>query len=313
MGKSIGSITNWPEYDLALKNRWNLEVWIDPEALRPPEPAGAKGKPMKYSDGLIRLMLCFKEMHKLPLRGAEGMLRSLLRIAGANDDIPDHSTLSRRGERLGADLGELVHAAQSGKVLLLDSTGLKAAGEGEWKARMHGAGKRRTWLKLHLAIDASTQEVVASMATPSKVYDAHAAMNMLEEIKAENPEVEILVGDGAYDHIPLRKLGGQLGVEVMAPPPSNAKLGRHPDRDEAVRMNREGGADKSQRWKARSGYHARSLAETAMGRLKGMLGQSLRAKRPRSRMAEIQAKIALFNYWTRLGMPKRSKVCALRA
>lgn len=313
MGLSIGSITNWPEYDKALKNRWRLEIWIDQDALLPPPMLGKPGKPQRYCDGLVRLMLCMQAMYKLPSRGAEGMLSSLLSIAGIQASVPDHSTLCRRAARIGVDIGELVHAAQSGAVLLLDSTGLKAAGEGEWKARQHGVGKRRTWIKLHLAIDASTQVVVAAMATPSGVHDAHAAKEMLEEIKQENPLLEKLIGDGAYDLVPLRNLGGRIGVEVMAPPPSNARLGRHPNRDEAVRMNREGGTDKSRRWKARSGYHARSLAETAMGRLKGMLGQGLRAKKPRSRMAEIQAKIALFNYWTGLGMPKRSKVCALRA
>lgn len=309
MGKSIGRISNWREYEQALLGRHSLEIFVDGALLDgwldDSEPRG-RGRRALYSDEAVASALSLAAMFGMALRSAEGLLRSILALAQIDLPVPDHTTLSRRAAKLGLPIGEALPTGASARVVLLDSTGLKIAGEGEWKVRVHGADSRRQWLKLHLAVDAASLQVVAFMATKSTAADAHAAVDLLDCLPSP-PAVAI--GDGAYDHIPLRREAASQGTVLMAPPPKNARLGRHPDRDAAVAADRAGGRGT---WKKASGYHARSLVETGMGRLKGMLGGKLSAKKPSTLMAQIASMVRVLNLWTRMGMPKRTKVSELR-
>jgi hypothetical protein len=146
-------VTNWPDYDRALVRRGDVTVWFDEEFLRQHwhgKATGKRGMPLKYSDAAIQVLLMLKAVFALPYRSVEGLARSLMRLLGLAFPVPDHTQLSRRAKRLEV---AIVRRERAGPVhLVVDSTGLKVYGEGEWKVRQHGVGKRRTWRKVHLAV-----------------------------------------------------------------------------------------------------------------------------------------------------------------
>src|ERR671926_1127871 len=178
-------VTNWPDYEAALVRRGSLTVWFTEEAVaawHAPATGGRGGQPI-YSATAIETGLALRLVFHQPLRQAEGLLRSIATVLAIDIAIPDHTTLSRRGgaltvlpNRVGRD--EPLH-------LLVDSTGLKIYGAGEWLDQKHGVRSRRRWRKLHRGVDADTHEVVASELTPDDVGDVSAAPELLDQVEAE--------------------------------------------------------------------------------------------------------------------------------
>jgi len=148
MAKTHYRVRNWPEYNRALVNRYRLEVWLSEGVAQGwyAQPGGGRGRPLVYSD-LALTCLTIRALLDLPLRGCQGLLESVLTRLGLA--VPDYTVMCRRARTLKVRLpvrrrpGETVH-------LVVDSSGLKVYGEGEWKVRAHGWSKRRTWRKLHL-------------------------------------------------------------------------------------------------------------------------------------------------------------------
>lgn len=143
--------TNWPEYNAALRQRGSLDVWFDPEMQWLSAPCGRPGRPARFSDSAIELCLTLKVLFNLPLRQATGLVASLLKLADLDWPVPDYTTLCRRQKTLPVALGG--RPSSGGLHLLVDSTGIKIMGEGEWKTRKHGASYRRQWRKVHIGID----------------------------------------------------------------------------------------------------------------------------------------------------------------
>lgn len=142
---------NWPSYNTALKQRGSLSIWFDPEIAWVPPPSGKRGRQHSFSDAAIQACLTLKVLFGLPLRQTTGFVESLLRLVGLDWSVPDFSTLSRRQKTLNVSLP---YRGGSGPLnLLIDSTGIKSGGEGEWNARKHGGPKRRIWRKIHIGID----------------------------------------------------------------------------------------------------------------------------------------------------------------
>ena len=194
--KVVYRVKNWSAYDQALVQRGSLTVWLSEEALDSWGYGGPtqRGAQFVYADLAIETALTFRKLFRLPLRQTEGFVQSLLGLMGLPLSAPDHTTLSRRQKGLTVDLP--VRPCDQPRHLVVDSTGLKLYGEGEWKTRQHGWTKRRTWRKLHLGIDADTGEVVAETLTEAGTDDASQVKPML----AQTPgEVARLSGDGAYD------------------------------------------------------------------------------------------------------------------
>ena len=151
-------------------------MWIDEHTLagwQESQCTGRRGASRTYSEAAIQCVLTLRALYRLALRAAEGLLRSILSLMGSDLPVADHTTLSRRGRSLSVAIER--RASDAPRHLLIDSTGLKVFGEGEWKVRKHGAGYRRVWRKLHLAVDAATHEVVAALVTESAVGDAGVA------------------------------------------------------------------------------------------------------------------------------------------
>jgi hypothetical protein len=166
-------VTNWPEYDRALVARGQISIWFEREALEEkwtPEPTGKRGAPARYSAWAIQVMWMLKQVFHLPYRAVEGLGRSLMEWMGLDKPVPDHSHLSRRVRGLSVQIPrrERTKPVQ----VVVDSTGVKVWGEGELKVRQHGVGKRRTWIKVHLAVDAQEQDVIGVEVTTLEGTDA---------------------------------------------------------------------------------------------------------------------------------------------
>ena len=248
-----------------------------------------------------------KAVYHLTLRATEGFAQSLCELLKVALPIPDYSTLCRRAKTLTVALPTTangpIHA-------VLDSTGLKIFGEGEWKVRQHGYSKRRTWRKLHLSVDEATGEIQAEALTEASVDDAEMAEALLEQTTAE---VEQVSADGAYDKEKVYTVAQTHGVSAITIPPrrgahiwqhGNCAALPHP-RDVNLRRIRDVGR---KQWKAESGYHRRSLAETTMFRFKTIFGDQLRARELARQKTEARIKCAALNRMTRLGMPDSYRV-----
>jgi Transposase DDE domain len=162
--KAVYRVRNWKEYDTALVRRGSLSLWVEEATLRAWRSQGPtqRGAQFVYSDLAIECLLTLRAVYHLTLRATEGFARSLFGMMGLDLEIPDHTTLSRRAATVPITLPK---RAEGPLHLILDSTGLKVYGEGEWKVRQHGYSKRRTWLKLHLAIDPETHEIQAAVVS----------------------------------------------------------------------------------------------------------------------------------------------------
>ncbi|TFL17239.1 IS5 family transposase [Jannaschia formosa] len=292
---------NWSAYNAALRERGSLTVWFDPLTPWHAVPSGKRGAQPVYSDAAIQACLTVKVLFGLPLRQTTGFVASLLKLAGLDWPVPDYSTLCRRQKTLAV---QLPYRGSGGPLhLLIDSTGIKVQGEGEWHARKHGGAKRRVWRKVHLAIDEATLEVRAVEITDSSVGDAPMLPGLLSQIPDGEP-IGSVTADGAYDGRACRDAVALRGAEAIIPPRRNAKPWKKDSpgarsRNEALRAMKRFGRTLWRRW---SGYHRRSRVETKMNCMK-LLGQKLMARDFDRQTAELQVRIAILNRFTALGIP----------
>lgn len=293
---------NWREYDRGLISRGALTVWISPDlAWHAAGGTGRRGRPATFSDAAIQAVLTLKVLYHLPLRAAQGMAGSLIRLAGLDWRVPHYSTLSRRQRKL---VVAIPYRPRSGPLhLVIDSTGLKVLGEGEWKLRRHGAGRRRVWRKVHLAIDADSHEVRAVEMTDHRHGDGEIVPGLLAQIPKDEP-IGIVGGDGAYDTRGVYEASASRQATLIVPPRRNGKPWKRrtigaAERNETLRAIGHLGRRLWKRW---SRYHRRSLAETAMSRLK-RLGERLAARDPARQVAEVQSRCAILNTFNALGRP----------
>ena len=297
-------IRNWSEYNKALVGRGSLTVWFDQESVdswHNTMLTGKRGRPQCYSDLAIQCCLTLKMVFKLPLRATQGFVESLLKLLKLPLTAPDYSLLSKRQKSLHLKLPKKILNAEP-MHLVVDATGLKLYGEGEWKVRQHGKDKRRTWLKLHLAINESRHTIEACLLTADNVHDSETVPELLKQIDSM---IDQITGDGAYDTHDTYDATIKKGAKPCFPPRKNAA--RHKATDEAWRLrNHAVGRTKDwglKKWKIKNNYHRRSLAETAMFRFKQLLGDRVQARTITRQSAEIGIKCLILNKMTQLGMP----------
>ncbi len=307
-------VRNWRDYNEALVKRGSITFWFDEEAIKAwqsgGDRSGKRGRPQKYPDGVIACSLTLRAIYKLPFRATEGFIRDLSKLLGLHADVPDYTLLCKRQKDL--ELPNLQSRLQRGEdvVILVDSTGLKVAGDGEWKVRQHGSDRRRTWKKLHIGVNSQTHEIEAVELTEPGIQDCQAFPEVIGKVKGKIKEV---IGDGAYDRFSCYEVAEKRNCRLIAPPQHNARTSREkwdnrkkasPEavkkRDETVLEVREkGSAD----WKAQTGYHRRSLAETAMFRVKTLLGNRLRSRKEHYQKTEVAVWCNALNKMLALGMP----------
>ena len=308
--KELYRVKNWSEYEKALVQRGSITFWLSDDIEQIWLYVGEKqrGSQFDYSDKAIEIMLTLKEVFHLTNRGVEGFVRSLFGMMGIDLPVPDHSTLSKRGKTLKVKLSKKASGSLN---LVLDSTGLKIYGEGEWKVRKHGYSKRRTWRKLHLGADPENGEIQAVLLTENNISDDAVVKDLLEQ---SEQTLLACAADGAYDK---RKVYDALNkhspdVEILIPPRKNARIWQHGNskaerlkRDENLRYIRKHGR---QQWKNDSDYHMRSLAETAMFRLKTIFGNELSARLLETQSTQALIRCLALNKMTHLGMPESYQV-----
>lgn len=298
-------IRNWSEYNVGLKQRGSLTFWLSEDVLDgwiEPSRTGRRGASPTYTDLSIATFETLKSVYGLAGRQTEGLLASLFELMGVELSVPDHSTVSRRKRKLSITL-PVVHT--SGSVhLVVDSTGVKVYGEGEWKTRQHGISKRRTWRKLHVGVNESTGEILAAVVTTNDVHDSEVFADLLEATEAD---IEQVSADGAYDNRPCYDALRARGATAAIPPQKNAKIWQHGNckapphpRDKNLRVIRKRGR---KAWKRQSKYHRRSIAETTMFRLKAIFGGKLRSRTFDNQAAELLLQCAALNRMIQLAKP----------
>lgn len=303
--KKSYSIKNWRAYNESLVRRGDVTFWFSEDVVDAWEHENDEkknGRPFTYSDVAIESLLTIRELFRLPYRQTEGLGRALAKLMGAQIVIPHHTSLQKRGCKLGVAIN--LQNVQGPIDVVVDSTGLKVFGEGEWKTRQHGVGKRRTWRKLHLAVDPATHAIVAHVLTENHQHDADQVESLLEQVEVE---VETFYGDGAYDQWKVYDALQENSTWAIIPPRKNAKIKQHGNsaeeplqRDECLRQIRRDGR---KAWKESIGYHRRSLAETAMSRLKTAFGERLKNRTTKNQIVEAALRCKLLNWFVMLGMP----------
>ena len=271
-------IRNWSEYNNSLVERGNIEFWMDPKTLKKwkAKLQGKKGRAQLYTDLSIKITLQFGKIFHQKLSQTEGLLKSIFKTGHIDLPVPDYSTLSKRGGNIVVILPK---SHKDKVILILDSTDLKVYGEGEWKVRQHGISKRRTWRKMHLAITPDG-EIRAVEITGNGIADSEVAPRLLTQ---EQAEIEKVFGDGGYDRRKVYNACQKRKIKnIIIPPQKNAKIFQHGNikslpphpRDENLRTIRK---ITRKKWKQETGYHIRSLVETAMFRFKTIFGDKLNA------------------------------------
>ena len=306
-------VTNWPEYDRALQQRGSLTVWVTPEALAAwhPPKTGRRGRSRTYSDIAIETGHLLRLAFGRPWRQTEGLLRSLATLLGLGIGVPDHTTFSRRSPGL-ALAGSLIQAQRTGPVhVVIDATGLKVYGAGEWLVEKHGRRGQRTWRKLHLAVDPDSGEILASALTTTEEGDAALVGPLLEQITGP---IASVVADGAYDGEPVYRAVAEHQPDppaaVVVPPRASAVPGPTANtaptqRDRHLQTIQDRGR---MGWQKAVGYGRRSLGETAVFRYKAIIGRGLRARTLPGQKTEARVGCSVLNRMTRLGMPVSQRI-----
>lgn len=308
-GKKKYKVRNWKEYNQALVDRGKVFFWITDEAIQnweEQQKTGKRGKPRTFSNTAIETALTLQQVFHMPLRSCEGFIESILRKLGAPVQTPDYSTLSIRGKTLTVQIRvrPITHEPLH---IVIDSTGVKVYGEGEWKVRMHGWSKRRTWKKLHIGVDEKTGDILLGEVTGNDAADCEMLGPLLNQLPQEQ-SIDQVSADGAYDKRICYDALIQRGVpHITIPPQHNAKIWQHGNtraehlvRDENLRRIREIGR---KRWKIECDYHRRSLSETGMFRFKTIFGDRVSARAFENQRTQLLIRCKALNRMTTLGMP----------
>jgi hypothetical protein len=302
-------VTNWAEYDASLRQRGSLTVWFTEEAIAAwrAEPRTSRGGQAHYSALAIRTALTLRAVFRLALRQTEGLIGSILRLLGLDLAVPDHSTLSRRAETL--EIPKPCPSSREPVHLLVDSTGLRLCGPGEWLVEKHGTKRRRSWRKLHIGVDAETGQILASELTPHDVDDGSQVGPLLNQIPGP---LASFIGDGAYDQAGIYGTVAERHPEadVIVPPRSTAVLSKDEEtaptqRDRDLHSIAEHGR---MGWQKASGYTRRALVESAISRLKRVIGDAMRSRTDRRRTTEVAIAVQALNRMLELGRPKSVRI-----
>ncbi len=296
--------TNWRQYNAALKARGSLTLWLDKRMCWFAAASGKRGRSPKFSDAAIQFCLTLKNLFGLALRQTTGLVESVLHLCGLAWPVPDFSTLCRRQLDLNVQVPYI--RSQAGLHLLVDSTGIKFLGEGEWKCKKHGYERRRQWRKLHIGIDAKTLQIRAICVTSNNVSDAAVIPDLLQQLPKDEV-LHSLTGDGAYDTQPVYEALMECGVIPIIAPRKNARIRKGQafvHRNAAIVARRRLGRSI---WKYWIGYHRRSLVETKMNCIK-RLGERLMSRTFERQINELHTRAAILNRFTELGCPRTAAV-----
>ena len=308
--KQKHKVRNWRAYDASLRQRGSLTVWFTDEAIEAwrAEPRTTPGGQPWYSSLAILTALTLRAVFHLALRQTEGLIGSVIGLLGLDLAVPDHSTLCRRAETLEVPRPQPRRDSKP-LHLLVDSTGLKLCGAGEWLIEKHGAKTRRSWRKLHIGLDADTGQIVAAALTAKEVDDGAEVGPLLDQISGP---VASFTADGAYDQDGVSTAVAKRHPEaaIIVPPRSTAVPSETAEtaltqRDRHVQSIAEHGRTA---WQKASGYTKRARAETAIGRFKHVIGDRLRSRSDKRRATEVDVAVHALNRMLGFGRPNSVRI-----
>ncbi len=298
-------ISNWKQYNSALVKRGSLTIWLDDKTLKKWIYTGKKsrGAPVIYSDLAITCAITLRHLFHLPIRATEGFMNSIFTILNCPLSVPNYTTLCRRAKSLVVSLPRLRTVKQLH--LVIDSTGIKLYGEGEWKVKKYGWRRHRQWRKLHIAVDPNSKLIHAIETTDNEITDAQAFRPLLNQVKQK---IALIGGDGGYDQRSVYNELYRRKIKHVIPPRHSAKAQKGKlnvdisrRRNTFVKQIKEVGREE---WKNESGYHKRSLAETTMCRWKTIFGDHTRSRTLDRQQTDMRIMWRMLNIMTSLGMPK---------
>ena len=297
-------VTNWPEYDASLTRRGSSTVWFTDEAIAAwrAEPRTTPGGQPYYSALAIATALTMRAVFRLASRQTEGLIGSVIALLGLALTVPDHSTMCRRGKTL--EMPPLRRSGTGLLHLLVDSTGLKLGGAGEWLLEKHGTSRRRSWRKLHLGIDAGSGEIVAIELTEKDVDDAARTGVLLDQIV--DPVASFTADEACDQERVYRAVTERVpDAAVIAPPRSTAVPGvcagiAPTQRDQHLQKIAE---HSRMGWQKSSGYNIRAKVEAAIGRFKRVIGDSLRSRTDETESTEVAIAARVLNRMLEFGRP----------
>src|SRR3954471_13062847 len=312
-------VTNWRDYDESLRRRGSVTVWFSDEAVeaREAERRTSRGGQPEYSDLAILTALSFKAVFRLAYRQTEGLIGSVIGLLGLDLAVPDHTTLCRRAETLevprpkprGDGAGSGAGRDTGPMHLLVDSTGLKLYGAGEWLGEKHGTKGRRSWRKMHLGVDADTGRIVAATLTDREKEDASQVGPLPDQVAEP---VASVTADGAFDQdrVSADVAERHPDADVIVPPRSTAVPSATAEtvptqRDRHLQLIAEKGR---MGWQKATGYNARARAEAAISRYKRVSGDGLHSRTDRRRATEVNIGVHALNRMLELGRPESVRI-----
>ena len=266
---------HWKKYNKQLISRGSITFLLDPKVFKLKRRRGVIGRPLEFSNEVMLMLMMTKIHFRLTYRKLEGFMKSVMELQGKRHRLPTYSCIAKRAGKLALP----ALTSQNPSVIAIDASGIKVFGEGEWKVKIHGKSKRRTWLKIHVGVDIETGEIVAQSTTGSRISDGKMLGTLLDQVSGD---LETVLADGAYDSRGCRDVITKRGAKARIPPPKNARVwGHDPNRDDDVRIIRGLGGDPPAKslWGKMTGYSRRALVETAFSRMKGLFGSRLFSKK----------------------------------
>ena len=274
------------------------------------EPRTTRGGQPRYSELAISTALtlraAFRLAFRLALRQTEGLIGSIIALLGLDLPVPDHTTLSRRAETL-----ELPRARHGTRPihLLVDSTGLRLCGPGEWLVEKHGSRVRRSWRKLHIGVDADTGRIVAAGLTAHDVDDASQVGSLLDQV---TDPIASFTADGAHDQdgVYCEVAARHPDAGVIVPPrssamPSATAATAPTKRDKHLRAIAERGR---RGWQKASSYNWRALVEADIARFKRVIGGGLHSRTDGRRATEVAIAVCTLNRMLELERPEYVRI-----
>lgn len=314
MCKKAYRVRNWKHYNKALVERGNITFWLSEEVLahwQPCQKKKTRGRPFSYSTLAIECGLTLKALFKLPLRATQGLIKGLMKLLGVGLKSPHYSLLCKRQREVSIRLPRREMTSDEKINIVMDTTGIKVYGEGEWKVRQHGWVKRRLWRKLHVAVNVDSHEIEACELTDLGLQDGEGFSLLVSQIEKQ---IDDAACDGAYDQYSCYEEAERGSFRLITPPHRNARTSKErprnkkkasagavQKRDEAILKVRELGRKE---WKKTTGYHRRSLAETAIFRIKTLLSSQFSTRKLAHQKVETAIWCKILNKMTGFGMPQ---------
>jgi hypothetical protein len=312
--KSKYKLKNWAKYTQSLKNRGDIFVWIDKDADLGWVYSGKRrpGGKVIYSDKAIEMSLKIRSIYHQPLRQTQGLIEGIFRLMKVNVTVPDYTTVSRRAKTLDLNVerfptgeGSIINPNEP-VYMIIDSTGLKVYGAGEWHVKKHGVKARRSWRKCHLSVT-RTGDIQAGTVTDHRTDDASQVPKLQEQVEED---VAGAIGDGAYDvkHVYQSFIEMNPDIRLIIPPRSYAVMSEDPklkQRNEHIDKIQQHGREA---WENSSGYTQQARAENTMFRYKTIFGGQLRSRTFESQENEVILNCSILNKMRSLGMPDSYRV-----